>query len=73
MKNFDLEYAQRELSDYFGGGVEGTFSQYEHEKGANHTTNFKKDGHERFCKRCFAHNGCCINTGTKRKDANCNV
>lgn len=40
-------------------------------KGKNPTTNYNKDTHKAFCERCFAYNGGCINTGTKRKDHKC--
>lgn len=73
MRNFSIEDARREIADHFGYGVDGTSSQYEHEKGANKTTNYRKDKHDRFCKRCFKHNNGCINTGTKHKDSDCNI
>lgn len=73
MRNISIEDARREIAEHFGYGVDGTSTQYAHEKGANKTTNYKKDNHGRFCKRCFAHNGKCINTGTKHKDPECNV
>jgi hypothetical protein len=73
MQKYSIEDAKREIAEHFGYGVEGTTSQYAYEKGANKTTNYRKDKHDRFCKRCFNHNGCCVNTGTKRKDSNCNV
>ena len=34
-------------------------------------TNYRKDSHERFCARCFKHNGKCLNTGSKHKDSSC--
>lgn len=73
MREVRIEDARREIAEHFGQGVEGTYSQYEHEKGANNTTNYRKDKHERFCKRCFKFNDGCINTGSKRKDPECNV
>lgn len=73
MRAIRLEDARREIAEHFGYGVEGTKTQYAHEKGANKTTNYRKDKHEKFCKRCFQHNKMCVNTGTKHKDPDCNV
>lgn len=73
MRDYSIENTRRELADHFGYGVEGTNTQYIHEKGANKTTNYRKDRHDLFCKRCFKFNKGCINTGTKRKDPDCNV
>lgn len=39
----------------------------------NPTTNYAPDPHKAFCKRCFAHNGKCPNTGKKRPDNSCTV
>lgn len=37
------------------------------------TTNYPPAPHMEFCKRCYAHNGGCPNTGTHRKDHSCNI
>lgn len=49
-----------------------TFSSAEHKR-KNPTTNYPKDEHKQFCKRCFAHNGKCPNTGAKSKDRDCQL
>jgi len=35
--------------------------------------NAKPDGHQKFCKRCFKHNGKCLSTGSRRVDSECRV
>ncbi len=39
----------------------------------NPTTNYRPDKHSEFCKRCFAHNGYCVETGDLRKSFACNI
>ena len=73
MDKVGIKDVRKEIAEHFGYGVDGTTSQYVHEKGANNTTNYRKDKHEYFCKRCYKHNNGCINTGNRRKDPNCNV
>lgn len=40
----------------------------------NHTTNYRMDKHEFFCRRCYNHNnGICPVTNRKVKSASCNI
>lgn len=40
-----------------------------HKKVKNPTTNYAKDSHKAFCKRCFAHNSGC----PSKNPSNCNL
>ena len=44
-----------------------------HKKQRNPTTNYAKDTHKQFCKRCMVYNGFCPDTGTLRKSFACNL
>ena len=44
-----------------------------HKRVVNPTTNYPKDSHSAFCKRCKAHNGCCPITGTDRASRDCDI
>ena len=37
------------------------------------TTNYPKDSHEKFCKRCIGYNNGCPVTGTSKPSADCNI
>ena len=44
-----------------------------HKRVVNPTTNYAKDSHSAFCKRCKAHNGCCPITGTDKASKGCDI
>ena len=44
-----------------------------HKRVVNPTTNYPKDSHSAFCKRCKAHNGCCPITGTDKASKGCDI
>ena len=44
-----------------------------HKKTVNPTTNYPRDGHEYFCKRCQKYNDGCPITGTKRPTKECGL
>lgn len=39
----------------------------------NKSLNYPIDSHKKFCLRCFAHNGGCPSTGSKRKSSTCQL
>lgn len=44
-----------------------------HKRVKNPTTNYGKDTHKQFCKRCLAFNGCCPETGSVKESNKCNL
>lgn len=42
-------------------------------RGKNPTTNYAKDSHKAFCKRCFAYNGKCPRNGKDYADYDCTL
>lgn len=44
-----------------------------HKPVKNVTTNYPKDGHEKFCKRCIGYNNGCPVTGTSKPSRDCDI
>lgn len=44
-----------------------------HKRVVNPTTNYPKDTHKAFCKRCMDYNGHCPESGTKRLSRECGL
>ena len=44
-----------------------------HKSTANPTTNYPKDSHKKFCKRCLAYNAGCPITGTAKPSGRCDL